>query len=58
MPLDEKEEETKLKDEIEVLSTRSFKFKTEVFTESMETFYPQYGKFALFFEFGFMLKCL
>lgn len=53
MPLDEKEEETKLKDEIEVPSTRNFKFKIEVFTESMENFSPQYGRFVLFFEFGF-----
>lgn len=53
MPLDGKMEETVLKDELEVPSTRAFKFKIELHAESMETFKPQTGKYALFFEFGF-----
>ena len=53
MPSSETEEETNLRDEIEVPTNRSFKFKIELYDESMETFNPQFGKFALFFEFGF-----
>tara|TARA_R110002126_G_scaffold57927_7_gene153254 strand:- start:5514 stop:6341 length:828 start_codon:yes stop_codon:yes gene_type:complete len=53
MPLEGKTEETILKDELEVPNTRAFKFKIELYDESMESFNPQFGKFALFFEFGF-----
>ncbi|MFD0798492.1 HNH endonuclease [Maribacter chungangensis] len=53
MPIDGEFEETKLKDELEVPMTRAFKFKVELFDESMETFNPLFGKYAMFFEFGF-----
>ena len=53
MPIDGEFEETKIKDELEVPTTRAFKFKIELYDESMDTFNPQFGKFALFFEFGF-----
>lgn len=53
MPLEGKTGETILKDELEVPTARAFKFKIELYDESMETFNPQFGKFALFFEFGF-----
>lgn len=53
MPSDGKAEETVLKDELEIPTTRAFKFKIELYSESMETFKPQFGKYALFFDFGF-----
>jgi len=53
MPIDGKTEETVLKNELEVPTTRAFKFKIELYAESMETFKSQFGKYALFFEFGF-----
>ncbi|WBL24277.1 HNH endonuclease signature motif containing protein [Zunongwangia sp. HGR-M22] len=46
-------QEIKLKDELEVPPKRAFKFKIELFAESMEIFNPQFGRFAIFFEFGF-----
>ena len=46
-------EETILKDELEIPSTRAFKFKIELYAESMEAFKPPFNKYALFFEFGF-----
>ncbi|GMN11573.1 hypothetical protein MTsPCn9_25490 [Croceitalea sp. MTPC9] len=52
LPLDEGTEETVLQDEIEIPQTRAFKFKIELYSDSMESFKPQ-CKYALFFEFGF-----
>lgn len=53
MPLEGEVEETILQDELEIASTRAFKFKIELFSDSMESFKPPFCKYALFFEFGF-----
>lgn len=49
MPLEGEIEETILKDELEIPSTRAFKFKIELYAESMEAFKPPFNKYALFF---------
>lgn len=53
MPYEGETEETILKDELEIPSTRAFKFRIELYAESMEVFMPPFCKFALFFDFGF-----
>ncbi|MDT0294886.1 HNH endonuclease [Mesonia ostreae] len=53
MPSDGEIEETILQDELEIPSTRAFKFKIELYAESMEAFKPPFCKYAVFFEFGF-----
>lgn len=53
MPSDGEIEETILQDELEIPSTRAFKFKIELYAKSMEAFKPQFCKYAVFFKFGF-----
>ncbi|TMU54592.1 HNH endonuclease [Flagellimonas algicola] len=53
MPLDGEISTVDLEEELEVPTTRAFKFQIELFTEYMEKFRPPYNKYALFFEFGF-----
>lgn len=53
MPLDGEIEETILQNELEVPSARAFKFKIELYAESMQAFKPPLCKYAMFFEFGF-----
>ncbi len=56
LPFDGEIEETILQDELEIPSTRAFKFKIELYAESMEAFKPPLCKYAVFFEFGFNNK--
>ena len=53
MPSGGKIEETVLQDELEIPSTRAFKFKIELYADSMDLFKPPFCKYAVFFEFGF-----
>jgi hypothetical protein len=53
MPSEGEIKETILQDELEIASTRAFKFKIELYAESMEAFKPQFCKYAVFFELGF-----
>jgi len=45
--------ETVLEDELEIPASAAFKFKIELFAESMDWFKPSSGKYAIFFELGF-----
>lgn len=53
MPLEGETVNLALEEELEVLASRAFKFQIEVFADYMESFYPPYSKYVLFFEFGF-----
>lgn len=53
LPLTDKREDALLENEIEVPSSRAFKFQVELYADSMDVFSPPFYKYAIFFEFGF-----